>query len=498
MSILLTDSRTPPTKLGAGGTQLNLNFAFEKNTDVIVYKNEVLLDTSSYTITGAGIDPTPQTRFITFTEAALADDVYIALRSAPISRSTDFKVSGDFSAINVDKEFDRLVLMMQQINTKLTVLGLQYPEYVDDSDGSNINSIAKLPANVGNGIPVRSTNGAGDLINVLLTEDSGCSSLRSELKNDNSGTDGGRDVGFYNETTSTRTTVSAELNTLTAAVSNTAFVTGMSLPFYNLVAAIPTGWLLMDGGTLGNITSNASSLAGPTAQNLYVVLWNYTSADDSWPPVYDSVGALVSRGPDAASDWIANKAIALPQNQNKVVANLIQMSVSATFTTDFGTDASLITLVGAVKSEASFPNGSSIFLTTTDTLPTGLSPAVEYFVVFVSDDTVKLCATRDEVVKVSPTFVIFSSDGVGVQTITRTLANKSACEWLGEDTHLGTISEMPTHNHDYTKVNGTEPQTGSTVQCYNSIITTPTSNAGGSNATPNLQPTIYTNMIIKL
>jgi hypothetical protein len=63
-----------------------------------------------------------------------------------------------------------------------------------------------------------------------------------------------------------------------------------------------TGWLMMNDGTIGNVSSGAN-LAGALAQNLYTLLW--TNISTAYAPVAGG------RGATAAADWAANKPIAL-------------------------------------------------------------------------------------------------------------------------------------------------------------------------------------------
>jgi microcystin-dependent protein len=489
MAIDLTGSRIQYV----AGTlaQFSIPFIFENESDISVYQNETKLGVSAYTVTGAGIDPYPSTRFITIDPAPTSGDIITIMRDAEFERTTDFTVSGNFSAVNVNQEFDRLVLMMQQLNTMLNELGLQYPDYVDDSSGVSINRLAKLPANTGTGIPVWTTNAAGDLINGLIDEDSGCSTLRSELINNDSGTAGSKIVGYYDIVHSNPTTVSDALDTLNNAVGTTSFHTGMLMPYCGSTA--PTGWILCDGGTIGTVASGADNNLA-TMQDLFEQLWSYTTSSVDWLPIYDSVGAFTTRGASATADWNANKRLALPQIQGKTVASVDQMIVSATFTVL----TSILTLENVPAAAASFPSGSAVQVTTTGTFPSGLAAATNYYVIGVSTSTIKLAATQDEAVKDTPASITIGSTHVGTLTLTRTLGSKSPCQWAGEDEHLIKISEMPAHTHTYNESYDLKPQSGGSTNCYTKEQSEDSGASGGSNAVSMLQPTIYTNWIIKI
>lgn len=91
-----------------------------------------------------------------------------------------------------------------------------------------------------------------------------------------------------------------------------------------------------------------------------------------------------------------------------------------TFTTDFATNAQLITITGGDH----LPNGTMVTVSTTTTLPTGLAASRHYFVVRDDEcgvDTFKLATTPDGSNRASTTattIVTLSSNGTGTHTIT--------------------------------------------------------------------------------
>lgn len=70
----------------------------------------------------------------------------------------------------------------------------------------------------------------------------------------------------------------------------------------------PQGWLMVDGRTIGNASSGATSRANADTQALFTKLWSF---DPSAVPIYTSAGALSTRGASAAADFAANKRIGL-------------------------------------------------------------------------------------------------------------------------------------------------------------------------------------------
>ncbi|PJZ29105.1 phage tail protein [Leptospira kmetyi] len=71
----------------------------------------------------------------------------------------------------------------------------------------------------------------------------------------------------------------------------------------------PTGWLLLNGQTLGNSGSGATN-SGTAFQNLFMLLWSDWS--NIVLPILDSNGSASTRGASALSDWNANKRLSIP------------------------------------------------------------------------------------------------------------------------------------------------------------------------------------------
>lgn len=80
----------------------------------------------------------------------------------------------------------------------------------------------------------------------------------------------------------------------------------------------PQYWLLMDGRTIGNAASGATSRANADVQDLFVYLWTNISNDEA--PVSGG------RGLTALNDFNANKTIVIPDTSGFVIAGLDDMS----------------------------------------------------------------------------------------------------------------------------------------------------------------------------
>lgn len=105
-------------------------------------------------------------------------------------------------------------------------------------------------------------------------------------------------------------TSETELSWVAASAVTTSAPTGTVeiVPF----SSAPTGWVLMNDGTIGNAASGATTRANADTENLFIELWN--SCSDTNCPVSGG------RGASAAADFAANKTIQLPQVVDSLIA----------------------------------------------------------------------------------------------------------------------------------------------------------------------------------
>lgn len=81
-----------------------------------------------------------------------------------------------------------------------------------------------------------------------------------------------------------------------------SFPTGVIFPYVGTTA--PSGWVLLNDGTIGSASSGATTRANADTETLYTLLWN--SMTNTEAPVTGG------RGASAAADFAANKPIRLP------------------------------------------------------------------------------------------------------------------------------------------------------------------------------------------
>ena len=84
--------------------------------------------------------------------------------------------------------------------------------------------------------------------------------------------------------------------------------TGVGKEFWG--STLPTGYVWANGQTIGDASSSATGRANADCQALFTLLWNSTA--QAQLPISGG------RGANAAADWAAHKAIALPDKRSRV------------------------------------------------------------------------------------------------------------------------------------------------------------------------------------
>lgn len=111
MTVTNTTARNQYTAT-AGQTVFAYTFEVYDKDDLVVLKNSTTLsEGSNYTVSGVGNDNGGN---ITLAVGATAGDVITIYRDMALNRTTDYQNSGDFLASEVNEDFDRLWLAIQQ------------------------------------------------------------------------------------------------------------------------------------------------------------------------------------------------------------------------------------------------------------------------------------------------------------------------------------------------------------------------------------------------
>lgn len=102
----------------------------------------------------------------------------------------------------------------------------------------------------------------------------------------------------------------SQVNSLIAAAVASAVLLACPVGTISAQARLANapGWLLVDGKTIGNASSGATSRANADTWPLFEQLWSFPAAS---VPIYTSAGAASTRGLTAAEDFAAGKRLPL-------------------------------------------------------------------------------------------------------------------------------------------------------------------------------------------
>jgi hypothetical protein len=95
---------------------------------------------------------------------------------------------------------------------------------------------------------------------------------------------------------------------------SSVFSTGMTMDFAGAANDVPTGWLLLDGKTVGSGSSGAD-YASSDAEALFKLMWNNTL--NSEYQLLNSSGSFIPRSATAQEDWDNSSRIPLPDVRGK-------------------------------------------------------------------------------------------------------------------------------------------------------------------------------------
>jgi microcystin-dependent protein len=129
--------------------------------------------------------------------------------------------------------------------------------------------------------------------------------------------------------------------TVTCTITNAGFSTGDMKPTYKTTA--DTGWVMMNDGTIGSGASGATTRANADTVTLYTLLWNNCSS----PTANASCTVATGLGANAAADFAANKALALPKVLGRMVASAGAGSGLTSRTLGTVTGAETVTIAAA-------------------------------------------------------------------------------------------------------------------------------------------------------
>lgn len=247
------------------------------------------------------------------------------------------------------------------------------------------------------------------------------------------------------------------------ATLHLAMPAGAVLPYAG--AAAPTGFLLCDGSSKLRAT---------------------------YPDLFTAIGTTFGT--------VDGTHFTVPDMRGRVPVGVGSNIYTFTFaSTDVNTGTDQITVVA----NSELITGRKVQLTTTGTLPTGLSLATDYYMIVVDSTHIKLATSLANAVAGAQ--IDITGAGSGTNTATGTGTARTLGEHGGEQTHADTITEMPNHVHTFATGQIYNNSDGATGGAQNTVrLNAVGSNnfpnpqaTGGSGAHNNLQPFLALNYIIK-
>lgn len=260
--------------LGDGATvTFNYNFLILMDSDMTVYVTAPLaapnpatdfVSQADYTITGAN-NPTGGT--ITFNTAPAVNAVITIMRNMQLAISTNFASAQNFNGANLDSAFQRIGLLIQQMQGGATVNNVLMNPYGVNGAISRclqyqIDSYLPTETNVIlpnltllNGVPTNNLVWVGlngSITTAQLFQGGDATTLQQLLASQVMGADGASLIGYYNNATSSGETVDTALTNLIATQNANLLPSGMMVDFGGTSA--PTGWLLCDGSAVSRAT----------------------------------------------------------------------------------------------------------------------------------------------------------------------------------------------------------------------------------------------------
>jgi hypothetical protein len=261
---------------------------------------------------------------------------------------------------------------------------------------------------------------------------------------------------------------------------------------FNNINSIASSGVGMKGwvpcvGSIGSPGSSATTRKNLDTFPLYKILWDNIS--DQFAPV--STG----RGASAVSDFSANKFISLTKSLGRILAGLNPNSLQS----------QVVSSVNIIDSKISFADASTydtaqpVYFTSTVTLPAPLIAYTVYYVIQSSATEIKLAESVDFAQSNTPITITTTGSG----TITMFSASGAI---TGEGLHQLTIAESASHNHPPVPSNtmGNSNAQGTSANIYAKGVNEGTfghltiPSQGGDEPHNTVQPTIFSNLYIKL
>lgn len=227
-------------------------------------------------------------------------------------------------------------------------------------------------------------------------------------------------------------------------------------------ATAPTGWLLCDGSAVSRTT---------------------------YADLFTAISTSYGTGDGSTTFNVPNLKSAMPVGYGQRTETFDFLDAAVNTSTD----------VITVPSNDWIQTGTALVLSTTGTLPTGLS-ATTYYAIRTAATTIKL-ATSVANANAGTQVDITAAAGGGTHTLTLTLTDRTLGAEGGEETHAISDAEMPSHTHVIQTDNNTgggQFYVSENTDGGSSVASTAITNSAGSDTKHNnMPPYVTVNFIIK-
>lgn len=233
-----------------------------------------------------------------------------------------------------------------------------------------------------------------------------------------------------------------------------------------------------------NPTGTVQPYAGSSAPSGWLICDGSAVSRTTYAPLFAILGSTFGAGDGSTTFNIPNM---LGRGPIGVGTNTWKFTFAST---DVNTTTDQI----VVTASPELITGRKVQLTTTGTLPTGLSLATDYYLIVIDTTHVQLASSLANAV--AGTQIDITGAGSGTNTATHTGTARTLGQHGGEEGHATTINEMPAHTHTQNWSNASGSAAAGAVLGNNGG--TVTGSTGGSAAHNNMQPWLALNYIIKV
>ena len=279
---------TPRNQYTSAASQTAFTYAFPifADADIKVYVGSTLKTlTTDYTVSGAGDD---NGGTVTFVTGQTSGDIITLYRDMPVQRTSDYQTNGDFLADTVNDDFDKLAMMIQQVEYDLNSRTLRFGQFTTGIPLSEFTENA--------------TDRAGK---VLAFDSSGDPNITQEL-------------GIYKGTDATTTTADYVIRDLVKSTT-----TAQLNNVYICTAASPSGTALTNASYWSLIIDAVSAASSATSASTSAT----AAASSASAASASAAAALVSENnaqsseDDAAADLVLTNADVVTTNADVVLTH---------------------------------------------------------------------------------------------------------------------------------------------------------------------------------